>query len=132
MKIAFSSRGPDPASAIEPHFGHARYFLIYDTASGSWTVLANGSVPPGGHGAGMAAAEKVRELGVQALVTVRMGPHPGAMLEAAGIQVKRASGVTVEEALERYLRGELDDLVVAPEDRCRHDHTRGADGANCS
>lgn len=127
MRIAISSRRPDPDSPLEPHFGHARWFLIYDTEFAAWNAVEN-TPPAGGRGAGMAAAGRVRELAVQVVVTGRMGPHPRAVLDAAGIAVLRAVEGTVREALDAYRRGELEELKASPEDRCRHWEKSGGHG----
>lgn len=126
MKIAIPSRGPEPGALFEPHFGHARWLLIYDTEDRAWSAAENGAPPAGGHGAGMAAARRVCALGVQAVIAGRMGPHPNEILREAGIAVKQAGGGTAEEALGRYLRGELADLPAAPKDHCRHEPGAGA------
>lgn len=127
MKIAISSGRPEPDSPLEPHFGHARWFLIYDTETAAWNAVEN-RPPAGGHGAGMAAASRVCDLSVQAVITGRMGPHPREMLDRAGIAVLRASGCTVQQALEAYQREELEELKVSPEDRCRHWVKSGGQG----
>lgn len=126
MKIAISSRRPEPDSPVEPHFGHARWFLVYDTETAAWSAVEN--KPPAGPGAGVAAASRVRELAVQAVVTGRMGPHPRELLDRSGIAVLRAAGRTVQDALEAYRRGELEELEVNPEDRCRHSEKSGGQG----
>lgn len=126
MKIAISSRGSEPGSRFEPHFGHARWFLIYDTEDVTWSVAQNATPPAGRHGAGLAAARRICELGVQVVIAGRMGPHPLQILADAGIAVKQAGGGTVDEALGRYVRGELADLAAAPDGHCRQEHAAGA------
>lgn len=126
MKIAIPSRGPEPGSLFQPHFGHARWFLIYDTENGAWSAAENGAPPAGTHGAGMAAARRVRALGVQVVIAGRMGPHPNEILREAGISVKQAGAGTVEEVLGRYFRGDLAELAAAPKDHCRHEPGTGS------
>ena len=41
MKIAITTSGQDMDAQIDPRFGRAQAFIIFDTESGDWQLLAN-------------------------------------------------------------------------------------------
>ena len=41
MKICVTSQGPDLSSAVDPRFGRARYFIIYDEETESFEAIDN-------------------------------------------------------------------------------------------
>jgi len=126
MRIAVSTRQPSPDALVEPHFGHAPWFMVYDPEREAWEAFQNDPGPPGAKGAGMRTAERILGAGVEAVITGRLGPHPLEKLREAGIRVCRANGITAAAAVEEFRRGALADYVASPGDRCRHD-VRAAD-----
>lgn len=121
MRVAVSTRKPSPDAPIEPHFGHAPWFMIYDTDRKAWDAIENDPGPPGAKGAGIRTAEHIRGAGVQAVISGRLGPHPLDKLRLAGIEVCQASGISAAAAVEKFQRGELPEFIASPEDRCPHD-----------
>jgi len=41
MKIAFSSNGPENNSMVDPRFGRAKYFIVFDTDTYESSVIDN-------------------------------------------------------------------------------------------
>ena len=126
MRIAVSTRRPSPDAAVEPHFGHARWFMTFDLEREAWEAFGNDPGPPGAKRAGIRTAEHILGAGVEAVITGRLDPHPLERLREAGIRVCRANGITAAAAVEEFRRGALADYVASAADRCRHD-VRDAD-----
>ncbi len=103
MKIVVTASGPSPDSPVDPRFGRAPYFVLYD--DGEYRVVENPASQAWG-GAGIQAAQQVVSLGAKVVITGNVGPNAAQALRSAGIQVYMGTG-TVREAVERYLRGEL-------------------------
>ncbi len=106
MKLAFTASGDDLAAAMDPRFGRAAKFLIYDLETDGFAVAANDAAAAA-QGAGIKAAEIVAGLGVGAVVTGECGPNAVRALAAAGIEVYSTKAETVGEALALYRAGKL-------------------------
>ena len=107
MKIAITSQGPGPNSAVDPRFGRAPWFVICDTETGEFEPRENAQNVNALRGAGIQAAEKIARHGVAFLLTGHCGPNAFRTLSAAGIKVIVGVKGTVAEAVERFKRGEL-------------------------
>jgi predicted Fe-Mo cluster-binding NifX family protein len=108
MKISITSQGRDLDSLVDPRFGRAAQFLIYDTEATSFEVVSNSQSLNAMQGAGIKAAEIMSNRGVQVLITGHCGPKAFTTLQAAGIEIiNGAEGLTVAQALEKYKSGQF-------------------------
>jgi predicted Fe-Mo cluster-binding NifX family protein len=107
MKIAITAQGTEPTSAVDPRFGRAAGFLVYDTDSGEYSAHDNAQNLNAAQGAGIQAAETLSQLGVQAVITGHCGPKAFRALSAGGIGVYTGVGCSVKEAVARFQQGEL-------------------------
>jgi predicted Fe-Mo cluster-binding NifX family protein len=106
MKIAFTAKKNILESEIDPRFGRCSYFLIIDINTMSFESISNESAMASG-GAGIQAAQTIAKSGVDVVVTGNMGPNAFQTLNAAGIKVFTGASGTIEEAIEKYKKGEL-------------------------
>jgi len=115
MKIAITATGEGPASPLDPRFGRAQYFIVMDPETGEHQSVSNDQNVQAVQGAGIQAGKNVVETGAEAVITGNVGPKAFRTLQAAGIKIYLCSdeSVTVEEALGRYLRGELEEVSEA-------------------
>ncbi len=100
MRIAVSSQGTDLTSKVDPRFGRAPYFLVFDTGDESFEVVNNEQNVNAAGGAGIQAAENVARKKVDMIVSGNFGPNAFRALEAAGIKVAQWVDGTVSEAIE--------------------------------
>ena len=104
------------------HFGHTKQFKVYDIQNGqvvdSKVLDTNGS----GHGA-LAGILKV--LHVDALICGGIGGGAQMALNAAGIEICGGVKGEADEAIAKYIAGELDYSAEANCDH--HDHEHGHD-----
>jgi predicted Fe-Mo cluster-binding NifX family protein len=108
VKITISSQGATLDSAVDPRFGRATQFILYDTETASHEAISNAQGLDAAQGAGIKAAETISRLGAQVLITGHCGPKAFETLKAAGIEVViGAEGCTVSQALEKYKLGKL-------------------------
>ncbi|HOA61047.1 MAG: NifB/NifX family molybdenum-iron cluster-binding protein [Verrucomicrobia bacterium] len=107
MKIAISTQGPQPNSALEPRFGRARYFRIVDTETGQQTVVDNENAAGAVQGAGPRAVQMLARLGVQAVLTGHVGPKAWTALESSKIQAYAVDGGSIEQSVRALLAGQL-------------------------
>lgn len=107
MKIAISTTGDSLESAIDPRFGRAVRFLIYDTDKKTFTLVENEQNLNATQGAGIQAAKIVADSGVQAVISGQCGPKAFKVLSAAGITIYPCDASSVAEAIELYTTGAL-------------------------
>lgn len=113
-KIAISSEGPTLDDLLDPRFGRAGGFVIYDPETKKVEYLNNGTAQSMSQGAGIQAAETVAKAGAKVLLTGYVGPKAFHALSAAGIKVGQdLEGFTVGQAIERYESGQVN-MAEAP------------------
>ncbi len=110
MKIAVSVTGTEKESAVDPRFGRAAGFLIYDTGTEIWEAVENRQAKDAAHGAGIQAAETVCRQGVEVVITGHVGPKAEAVLSGGGVKVYGGEGRSAAQAVEAYRAGELLEL----------------------
>ena len=113
MKIIFTTSGATLDAALDPSFGRARNFLLYDLECEAFDIISNQQNLNAAQGAGIQAAQTIAKAGAQALITGHCGPKAFRVLEAASIKVFNTDAPTVAEALARYRSGELTEAQSA-------------------
>ena len=82
MKIAFTTVGIEWDSLMDPRFGRAAFFLIYDEENDELIHFDNSATANAAHGAGPVAAQKLFELKATILITGNgPGGNAGSVLE---------------------------------------------------
>ncbi len=108
MKIAISAQGTTWDAPVDPRFGRAQYFVVYDEQTGELSVIDNRANANAGHGAGPNTASALGDAGVNVVLT---GNGPGGnaarVLASFGIKVYAGAKGTVKEAYEAYKAGKL-------------------------
>jgi predicted Fe-Mo cluster-binding NifX family protein len=107
MKIAITTSGTDLDGPIDPRFGRAAGFILYDTESGDWSHHDNSQNLNAAQGAGIQAGQNVVDLGAGAVLTGHCGPKAFRVLAAAGVPVVVGARGTVRQALAEYRAGRL-------------------------
>jgi len=107
MNVAVTARGAGLDAQVDPRFGRAAQFLVYDTETGDWRMLDNKQNVHAAQGAGIQAATTVNSAGVAAVLTGHCGPRAFQALQAAGVSVYTGVSGTIREALDRLAAGSL-------------------------
>lgn len=112
MKIAATCQKGGLEDIITPQFGRAPVFTIveFDGEVKSFEVVKNpaADLPSG---AGITAAQLLTDKGVKVLLTGNVGPKAMNALKAANIEIYRADGVTVKEAVKMLAEGKLEKIT---------------------
>lgn len=111
MKIAISAAGSRPDSPMDARFGRAAYFQIFDEETGEYETIDNTPGMDAMQGAGVQAGELVASSGVSVLITGHCGPKAFRVLDAAGVKVMLCGGGTVENAIDKYKKGGLQEAA---------------------
>jgi len=109
MIVAFTTKGSTWESKINPRFGRAENFVIYDESTDILSSVSNLDSGKEAHGAGPKAAQKLIEVKADVLIT---GTGPGGnaalVLEKGGVESYiNADNMTVREAYSAFKNGEL-------------------------
>ena len=107
MKLAFTTPGENLDSPLDPSFGRARNFLVYDLHAQTWELISNQQNLDAAQGAGIQSAQIIAKAGANALITGHCGPKAFRVLDAAGIKVFNTDAPSVSQALARYGAGDL-------------------------
>ncbi|OPY34981.1 MAG: Dinitrogenase iron-molybdenum cofactor [Methanomassiliicoccales archaeon PtaU1.Bin030] len=112
MKICVSAEGPELSSLIAEEFGHAPYFIIYDSFTHKWEAFPN-EAGPSTEGAGMVAAEQVARLEADVVLTGFIGPHGVKKLRSRNIKIIQDEEGTVESSIRKYMKKHGNECVPA-------------------
>ncbi|MBN2162944.1 MAG: NifB/NifX family molybdenum-iron cluster-binding protein [Pontiellaceae bacterium] len=108
MKIAVTTSGDHLDAPVDPRFGRAPQFLIFDTETEVIGIKKNTQNLNAAQGAGIQSAMNVCEESVDCVITGNCGPKAYATLSAANVSVYIGVDCTVGEAIEKLKRGELE------------------------
>ncbi|MGI5912361.1 MAG: DUF134 domain-containing protein [Syntrophomonadaceae bacterium] len=110
-KIAICSTGSSPSSPVDGRFGRCNCFMIWDEETKQFEALSNAS-SEAAHGAGTGAVQSLIKKNVNLVISQRVGPKAFAAVQQAGIKVLIGGNKTVEEVLQSYKAGELQELLA--------------------
>ena len=106
MNILFSSKGETWDAELDPKFGRANGFLLYNGDKNELTYYSNEQNKNLDHGAGIQAGQQAASLNASVVITGHVGPKAKSTLQAAGIEIFAvAEGHTIKEAYEIYMQG---------------------------
>ncbi|MEF2145757.1 MAG: NifB/NifX family molybdenum-iron cluster-binding protein [Desulfovibrionaceae bacterium] len=108
MKIAISSEGPGLESKLDPRFGRATGFVLYDPQTKAHEYVSNEQNLSLPQGAGIQAAQHVAGTGAGVVITGHMGPKAYLALERGNVQIYLGGEGTVAKAIEDYEAGRLE------------------------
>lgn len=112
MKIAITASGNSIEHPFNPRFGRADHFILVDSETREWQALPNPAADARG-GAGPQAVQFITRQGAQAIISGRYGPNAFSALEAANIRAYIASEGSVNEVLQQFLDGQLEQASAA-------------------
>jgi predicted Fe-Mo cluster-binding NifX family protein len=109
MKVIISAISDQINQPFNPRFGRSDYFVLVDTETRAWEAFSNPAVNARG-GAGPQAVQLIANKGAEAVISGRYGPSAFSALEAAGIKAYIASQGTVDQVLDDFLAGKLEQV----------------------
>ena len=93
MKVAIPASNQSMDGQLDPRFGRAKYFLIYDMESDEHEFITNELNMLARQGAGIQSAQTVAGKNVQAVVSAHVGPKAYAVLKDAQITLYSGEGL---------------------------------------
>jgi predicted Fe-Mo cluster-binding NifX family protein len=116
MKIAVTAESSQPESSVDPRFGRARFFLVYDDQKKEWEAIDNNQNLQSAQGAGIQSAAHVVNADCNILISGHCGPKAFTALTKGGVEVYTVSGGSAKEAVESYKSGKLTKIESADVD----------------
>lgn len=105
MKILFTSKGDSWESELDPKFGRAAGYLVYDNEKNKLEYISNDQNKNLDHGAGIQAGQQAAKAGAEVVITGHVGPKAKSTLEAAGIQIFTVKeDATIKEAYDQFMQ----------------------------
>ncbi len=108
MIIALSSTGTSLESNVDSRFGRCPFFIFYNTEDDTFDHVSNEARGAMG-GAGIQTGQMVASRGAKAVITGNVGPNAFKVLSAAGIKVYSGISGRVDEAVQKFKAGQLDE-----------------------
>jgi predicted Fe-Mo cluster-binding NifX family protein len=112
MKIVITANSDKIDQPFNPRFGRADYFILVDSDTQEWEAHANPAAQAR-VGAGPQAVQFIAEQGADIVVSGRFGPKAFSALQAAGIKAYVASDGTINDVLQQFLEGQLEQAIAA-------------------
>ncbi|MGE4489940.1 MAG: NifB/NifX family molybdenum-iron cluster-binding protein [Kiritimatiellales bacterium] len=107
MKVAVTTSGKDLNAPLDPRFGRAPRFIVYDTENETFALADNAQNLNAAQGAGIQSAQNVAATGAQAVISGHFGPKAFRVLSTAGIRIYTSDAATVRDAIERLKQDKL-------------------------
>jgi len=113
MKIAVTAQEKDLSSEIDLRFGRAKWLIVVDTETGDFEAHDNIVNLNAVQGAGIQTGQNIANLGVEAVITGNVGPNAFKTLNAAGVKIFLTEKQTVQEAIDSFKAGKLEEVNQA-------------------
>ncbi len=109
MNIAFTTKGENWDSKMDPRFGRAAYFVILNEDTKELKVVDKSDIEQEAHGAGPKAVTKLAELKADVLITGNgPGGNAATIIEKLGIVCYIGAGeMSMQEAYDAYRNEKL-------------------------
>lgn len=111
MIIAITADSGDMKSRVNPRFGRAPVFILFNTGTGDYQVVDNAINLSATQGAGIQAAKTIINHNVDVLISGRFGPKAYNLLEGNSVKTFVCDETTVKKAIEMYLSDGLKEFT---------------------
>ena len=109
MKIAISATGRDLESNVATRFGRCPFFLIVDIKTKEVKAIVN-EVRDHPSGIGVTVGNVVENEGIDAIITIDIGPKTFEIFDRGGIKIYQAEG-KIKDAVRQFEEGKLPEIT---------------------
>jgi len=113
MKVAITAQGKELSSQIDLRFGRAKFLIVADTDTGGFEIHDNTLNLNATQGAGIQTGQNIANLDVDVVITGNVGPNAFRTLSAAKIKIFLAEEQTVQQAIDSFKAGKLEEVDQA-------------------
>ena len=108
MKILITATDNSLEAKVDPRFGRAKCFAVYETDNDSVEFVDNTQNLDAPSGAGVQAGANAVKTGAKVVITGNCGPKAFRTLSAAGIKVIIGATGSIQDAAEKFKKGEYE------------------------
>jgi predicted Fe-Mo cluster-binding NifX family protein len=108
MKIVITAQGNTLESPVDPRFGRAKNFIVFDTDTKKFSVENNSQNLNAAQGAGIQAAQNVIDTGAEVVITGHCGPKAFRVLNTGKIKIVTGAKGSSQDAINDFLNGKLE------------------------
>ncbi len=119
MKILFATDEKTMQSKIAKRFGHAEFYLIYDSDTKQFEVISNKE-----HDESHSNLPQLIANGVTNFIVGNIGPHAFEILTEGKAKIFLARLMTAEDALVKFQNNELEQLTQSSLPKSIHSHQK--------
>jgi len=123
MLLLIGSDGNSPESPVAKRFGHANYFITYNTDAKTFEALENIEEEHDHKN-----LEGFINQGVEVFIAGNVGPHAFEIMNTPKTKIYLARNMAVRDAIEKFTAGELRQLTEPTMNKSMghdHDHNGG-------
>jgi predicted Fe-Mo cluster-binding NifX family protein len=106
MKVCLTLQNNSLQASLDPRFGRAAWYMVYNTETGDSEFFSNPN-RNGTGGIGVQSGQLMSQKGVEAVITGRVGPNAFEALHAAGIRIYTGVSGSARDILEKFDSGKL-------------------------
>lgn len=117
MKIFIGCDTPDLNGQIAKRFGHAKYYLVYETDSQQLDVIVNSE-----HDEKHQMLFDAINDGIKYFIVGNIGPHAFEILKSGDAKIFVARKMSAQEAIKKLESGELELLTEPTVKKSMHKH----------
>ena len=109
MKIVFTSKGDSWDSLVDPRFGRAEMFLVYDEQTQVLETIGNQETESMEHGVGLQSSKKILNIGTNIVITGNgAGSKALDILKTTGVEFYTGAGdMSIKDAYTAYKNNQL-------------------------
>ena len=114
MIIGISTEGKDLGNMLDPRFGRAKFFIIYDTDKDKVVQVIDNNINVNARGgAGSSSAQILAKEGAQAVISGNFGPNAVMGLSGFEIKMYTAEVDRIQNVITRFKKGQLKETSSA-------------------
>jgi len=113
MKIAVTAQEKELSSEVDLRFGRAKWLIVVDTETADYKAHDNIMNLNAVQGAGIQTGQNIANLGADVVITANVGPNAFKTLNAAGVKIFLSEKQTVQEAIDSFKAGKLEEVNQA-------------------
>ncbi|MFH1875189.1 MAG: NifB/NifX family molybdenum-iron cluster-binding protein [Pseudomonadota bacterium] len=106
MKILITATDNSLDAQVDPRFGRAKFFAVYETDNDQVEFISNEQNLNAASGAGIQAGSNAVKTGTKVVITGNCGPKAFRTLNEAGIKIISGASGTIKEVAEKFKKGE--------------------------
>lgn len=110
MKVILPIDGDNIESPINNSFGRCKQFIFVETTTNEFSIIENLQNAQAAQGAGIQSAQAVIKSGVDAVISLHLGPKAYRVLFESGIKIYYGVKSTIKENIKKLVNGELEEM----------------------